>query len=142
MYFYKSLSPQTLWCKAVFKLSPRELRRMMKRLGMQVEEISNVEEVVIKTSDKKYIIESPNVYLIKSKDFTMFQILGQYREEPIERITPETLGEALKISEEDVRLVASQTGVSLDEAREALIEAAGDIAKAILLIESRRKTSS
>jgi len=115
---------------------------MMKRLGMQVEEISNVEEVVIKTSNKKYIIESPNVYLIKSKDFTMFQILGQYCEEPIEHITPETLGEALKISEEDVRLVASQTGVSLDEAREALIEAAGDIAKAILLIESRKKTSS
>jgi len=115
---------------------------MMKRLGMQVEEVGNVEEVIIKTSNKKYVIESPNVYLIKSKDFTMFQVLGQYREEPIERITPETVGEVLKINEEDVKLVASQTGVSLDEAREALIEAAGDIAKAILLIESRRKTSS
>ncbi len=126
----------------MFKLSPRELRRLMKRFGMEVEEISDVKEVIIETSDRKYVVENPTVYLIKSKEFTMFQVMGSYREEKAKPIIPESIGEALEIREEDVALVASQTGVSHEEAREALIEAAGDIAKAILLIESRRKGST
>jgi len=39
-------------------------------------------------------------------------------------------------SEEDVQLVADQTGKSLEKAREALKEADGDLAKAILLLQS------
>jgi len=39
-------------------------------------------------------------------------------------------------SEEDVRLVADQTGKSLEIAKEALEECQGDLAKAILLLQS------
>ncbi|MEM2420009.1 MAG: hypothetical protein QXL38_03375 [Candidatus Bathyarchaeia archaeon] len=39
--------------------------------------------------------------------------------------------------EEDVRLVADQTGKSLEEARKALEECEGDLAKAILLLQSK-----
>jgi nascent polypeptide-associated complex subunit alpha len=39
-------------------------------------------------------------------------------------------------SEEDVRLVADQTGKSLEKAKEALEECQGDLAKAILLLQS------
>jgi nascent polypeptide-associated complex subunit alpha len=40
------------------------------------------------------------------------------------------------VSEEDARLVADQTGKSLEEAKNALIECDGDLAKAILLLQS------
>jgi nascent polypeptide-associated complex subunit alpha len=40
--------------------------------------------------------------------------------------------------EEDVLIVASQAGVSEEEARQALVEAGGDLAKAILSLRSRR----
>ena len=40
--------------------------------------------------------------------------------------------------DEDVALVAAQAGVDEDLAREALKEVKGDLAKAILLLKSRR----
>jgi nascent polypeptide-associated complex subunit alpha len=40
------------------------------------------------------------------------------------------------VSEEDVKLVADQTGKTVDEARKALEECKGDLAKAILLLQS------
>ena len=43
----------------------------------------------------------------------------------------------LVIPEEDVQLVANQTGKSLEEARKALEETEGDLAKAILLLQSQ-----
>ena len=39
-------------------------------------------------------------------------------------------------TEEDVQLVADQTGRSLEKAKEALEECGGDLAKAILLLQS------
>jgi nascent polypeptide-associated complex subunit alpha len=42
----------------------------------------------------------------------------------------------MEIPEEDVRLVADQTGKSMEEAKKALEETGGDLAKAILLIQS------
>jgi nascent polypeptide-associated complex subunit alpha len=40
------------------------------------------------------------------------------------------------VAEEDVRLVADQTGKSMEEARRALEESQGDLAKAILLLQA------
>jgi len=44
--------------------------------------------------------------------------------------------EELEVSEEDVQLVASQAGVSLEEARRALKESGGDLARAILMLKA------
>jgi nascent polypeptide-associated complex subunit alpha len=44
--------------------------------------------------------------------------------------------ERMRISEEDILLVAQQAGVSLEEARKALEEAEGDLAKAILMLKT------
>jgi len=41
------------------------------------------------------------------------------------------------IPEEDIRLVADQTGKSIEEARKTLEECGGDLAKAILLLQSK-----
>jgi nascent polypeptide-associated complex subunit alpha len=66
----------------------------------------------------------------------MYQIIGgQVSEQaPSHRQTAATA--APMFSEEDIQLVADQTGRSLEKAKEALQEADGDLAKAILLLQS------
>jgi nascent polypeptide-associated complex subunit alpha len=111
-------------------MNPREAKRMMQRMGLNMEPIENVEEVIVKTSGKEIIIKEPEVTILNVKGQKMFQVVGgQITEKASER-------KALTVAEEDVRLVADQTGKSLEEARKALEESGGDLAKAILLLQS------
>lgn len=111
-------------------VSPRELKRMLKRMGMDIEELSNVEKVEITLSGKKIVIDKPEVVVIKMKDQRIFQITSSsVREEVVETIS---------LREEDIDFIVSQTGVSREKAREALIKTRGDIAEAILLIKEGR----
>jgi len=115
-------------------LSPRELRRLMKRLGMEMKSIGNVSRVIIEAEDVSYIIENPQVLVMTMRTGdTVVQVFGRIREEKKEE------KKTLEIPEEDVELVAAQAGVSKEEARKALIEAEGDIAAAILLLEARKE---
>jgi len=121
----------------MFKLSPRDMRRLMRRMGLNLEELSGVSRVVIEFDDgRKLIAESPLAYMIKGKDQTMLQVIGEFKE-----IVEERVSEEIEISEEDVQLVAAQTGTSLDEARQALLQTKGDIAQAIMLIEAKKRKS-
>ena len=114
--------------------SPRELRRLMKRLGLEMKPLEGVLRVTIEAEDKDYIVEDPQVLLMKMKGGeTIIQIVGKIVEK-------EKAKEKIEISEEDVELVMSQTGVSREEALKALEEAEGDIAAAILLIQARKES--
>ncbi|RLE48263.1 MAG: nascent polypeptide-associated complex protein [Candidatus Methanomethylicota archaeon] len=118
------------------RMSPREMRRLMKKLGMQLEELSDVEEVIIVRERELIKLTSPTVSLMKIGGQTIFQVVG----EPITTPREETeKKEAIEIPEEDVQLVAAQAGVSIEEARRALMEAEGDLAKAILTLTSMKK---
>ncbi len=120
----------------MFRLSPREMRRLMKRMGLNLEELSGVSRVIVEFDNgKKLVAESPIAYLIRGKDQTMLQVIGSFEEVREEK---ESI-EAVEINEEDVQLVAAQTGVSLEEAKQALIQTNGDIAQAIMLIEARKR---
>jgi len=122
--------------KMMFRLSPREMRRLMKRMGLNLEELSGVSRVIVEFDNgKKLVAESPIAYLIRGKDQTMLQVIGSFEEVREEK---ESI-EAVEINEEDVQLVAAQTGVSLEEAKQALIQTNGDIAQAIMLIEARKR---
>lgn len=114
------------------KISPRELRRLTRRMGMEVREIKNVKEVKIVTSDREILFENPIVTAIKMGGEMIYQIAGK----PIEREI-EKSEKSIEISEEDIQLIIAQTGVSEEEARTALIETEGDIAKAILYLQSK-----
>ena len=59
---------------------------------------------------------------------------GKVTEKAPERAVASASG--FVVSEEDVKLVADQTGKSIEEARKALEECEGDLAKAILLLQS------
>lgn len=111
------------------RISPREARRMMQRMGMSMDTIPDVEQVTIKTSTKEIIIEKPEVAVLKLRGQQVFQVTG-------EKIVEKQIERKLTIPEEDVRLVADQTGKSLEEARRALEESGGDLAKAILLLQT------
>ena len=112
------------------RVNPREAKRMMQRMGLNMNTVEDVDEVVIKTSSKAIVIKRPEVSIIEVQGQKMFQIAGgQISEE-----APKS--KATTIAEEDVRLVADQTGKSLGESRKALEESGGDLAKAILLLQS------
>jgi nascent polypeptide-associated complex subunit alpha len=111
------------------RISPREARRMMQRMGMSMDAVPDVEQVVIKTSSKEITIEEPEVAILELQGQKIFQVTGG-------KITEKAAERKLAIPEEDVRLVADQTGKSLEEARKALEESEGDLAKAILLLQS------
>jgi len=119
-----------VYMRGVRRVSPRAMRRMMQRMGLTMTPIENVKEVVIKTSDKEITIEEPEVALLEVSGQKLFQVVG-------ERITEKTLEKKLEIPEEDVQLVAQQAHVSLEEARAALEQTEGDLAKAILLLTSK-----
>jgi nascent polypeptide-associated complex subunit alpha len=112
-------------------MNPREAKRMMQRMGMSMGAIPDVEQVIIKTSSKEITIEQPEVAILQMQGQKIFQVAGGKITEKTERATPK-----LAVSEEDVRLVADQTGKSVEEARKALEECEGDLAKAILLLQS------
>jgi len=112
----------------------REAMRMMQKMGMDMKEIANVRQVVIKTTDKQIVIDDPTVTTITMQGQTMFQVTGGAVKEGVHK---EEVEEALPISEDDVKLVAEQASVSVEEARKALIESGGDLAQAILALKAK-----
>lgn len=114
------------------RMNPREAKRMMQRMGMSMDAVQEVEQVIIKTKGKDIIIEQPEVAILHMQGQKIFQVTGG----TITEKTPEGAAPKLVVPEEDVRLVADQTGKSVDEARKALEECEGDLAKAILLLQS------
>lgn len=115
------------------RLSPREARRLMSRMGVRVRELEGVEEVLIRMSDRELLIEEPTVTVMEVRGERVFQIVGKVLEKSIKA------EEAPTISEEDAMLLASQTGVSIEEAREALVETSGNLAAALMLLRGRRR---
>jgi len=111
------------------KVSPREAKRMMQRMGLSMEGISDVEEVIIRSSRKEIIVENPEVTVLDLHGQKIFQVTGQVTEKKIEK--------QIEIPDEDVKLVADQTSRSMEDARQALEETDGDLAKAILLLQAK-----
>ena len=115
------------------RLSNREQERLLKRLGINLEEMPGVKEVRIIGEDVTRVIRDPSVFKVNSPGQTMYQIMGT------EEILQEEAGEE-EAEEEytpadgDVALVAQRTGKSLEQARTALVSTKGDLAQAILLL--------
>lgn len=103
-------------------INPKKMKQMMKQMGMKVEQIEDVEKIVIHTPRGNYIFDSAEVTAMTMKGMTTYQIAGEPR---FEEAQPE-------IPDDDVRMVAEQANVGLDDARETLVSCKGDIAEAIL----------
>ena len=112
-------------------MSPRETKRLMKRMGLSMNSVPEVQQVVIKTGTKEIVVEDPEVTIMDLQGQKVFQVAGG-------KITERALGveeKKITIPDEDIRLVADQTGKSVEESKQALEECGGDLAKAILLLQ-------
>ncbi len=120
------------------RANPRQMKQMMKRLGIEQEDLGEVEEVIIRTADKEYVFRHVPVSAVTAQGQKLWQIVG----EPIVRPRADVAkkpeeAKAPAIPEEDVQLVAEKAGVSEEEARKALEEAGGEPAEAIISLMSR-----
>ena len=104
------------------------MRRMMDKMGLDMEEIPNVQEVIIKTDKKEIIIPKPSVTEMKSKENSIFQVIAESFEEKELEVQI--------FSEDDIILVCQQANCDEERAKEALAESKGDIAQAILKLTS------
>lgn len=102
--------------------NPRQMKRMMKQMGIDMETLDDVEEVVIKRSGSEVVFSSAQVTVMDAKGQKIYQIVGN----------PEERELGYEPDEEDVELVIEQTGASRDGAVAALEAAEGDIADAIM----------
>jgi nascent polypeptide-associated complex subunit alpha len=112
------------------KMSPRNAKRMMQRMGMNMGEMPDVQEVIFRTADKEIVVENAQVAVLEMQGQKIFQVTGEVNERALETEAKVT------IPEEDVQLVADQTGKSLEDAQRALESSDGDLAKAILLLQT------
>ena len=119
------------------RANPRQMRQAMKRLGIEQEEIEGVEEVVIRTASKEYVIRDANVTAMTAQGQKIWTVVG----EPIVRDRADAKKsdgtKSITIPEEDVKLVAEKAGVSEEEARKTLEECGGEPAEAIIRLMSR-----
>jgi nascent polypeptide-associated complex subunit alpha len=136
---------------------PRQMAQMMRRFGIDVREIEDVQEVVVRTATKDYVFPKASVSVMKAQGVETWQVSGKPKvvekgagaapvpgtRSPAEGAapsapvpTPNEAPTAYEPSGEDVALVARETGKPAAAARQALVEANGDLAEAILRLQA------
>ena len=125
------------------RVNERQMKMMMKRLGMTTEPLENVEEVIIRTRDQEHVIKDPEVTVLTVQGVRTYQVVGEAKVQPRSAApsaaqTPATAAGPASPPDEDIQLVMDQTGASRGEAIQALHEANGAPAEAILTLLSRR----
>ncbi|MFW9805170.1 MAG: nascent polypeptide-associated complex protein [Candidatus Thorarchaeota archaeon] len=121
-------------------MSPKQMARMMKKMGIEQKEIDGVKEVIIRFADKEWVISNVQLTMIKQAGTESYQVVGTKNERGLSGKTEATKEDTqivepekkIEIPMEDAALVASQTGVDIQVAKQALEETGGDLADAIL----------
>lgn len=107
-------------------MNSRQMKQAMKRMGMQQEDMPAT-QVIIRTEDKEYVFDQPQVAKINMMGQQTYQVIGEPQERPLDN-SPD-------ISDDDIKTVTDQTGVSEEEAKKAIHEADGDLAQAIVNLQ-------
>jgi nascent polypeptide-associated complex subunit alpha len=109
-------------------MNPKMIQAQMKRMGIQMDELEDVEEVIIKLKSKDIVISNPSVTAINAQGQKSFQVTGDVAE--VAKTPP--------IPKEDIQLVMGQTGASEEEAMQALEESGGQPAEAIVKLLEKK----
>ncbi len=99
---------------------PRQMKTMLKQLGVKTEDIK-AKRVVFELEGKNLVVENPQVTAMDIGGQKTFTVMGQPKEEKAEAGIPEA----------DIEMVAGQAKVPKEKAAKALEETRGDIAEAI-----------
>jgi len=108
-------------------INPKQMKAAMRKMGMTMDEIEDVQKVVVYTPKGNYVFENAQVVGVTMQGSTSYQLTGDVHFEAAEREIPES----------DVELVVAQTNCTADVARAALKECDGDMAEAILKLSSQ-----
>ncbi|GGP21480.1 NagC family transcriptional regulator [Thermocladium modestius] len=137
-------------------INPNELRKMLKRMGvgnLNVEELSAAKVVIYLRNGSVLEVPNPNVAAIKMQGMVIYQVQASERDvkatsSPQQQAAPAQSSIIMgrpptapepAVSEDDVRLIMDQTGATRDEAVKALRESGGDLAEAILKLQSKKQ---
>ena len=101
-------------------MNPAKMQGMMKKMGISQTQLP-VKKVIFEMEDGNLVIEDPSVIRIMMQGQESYQVTGEAVEESSE-----------VFSEDDVSMVVEKTGKSIEEVKEALKNAEGDIAEAIM----------
>lgn len=134
----------------------RQMRRRMQQQGLEGMEQIDAERVIIQTVEgESLVIEAPQVIKVDQQGVEAYQIIGTAEKVSTDSlaisssIADESLVEEsdqedivdeeikVEIKEEDVQLVAMQTGVSHEVAKAELENTNGDLAKAIINLKTK-----
>jgi nascent polypeptide-associated complex subunit alpha len=103
-------------------MNPKHMKAMMKKHGINIEDFDDVQEVIIKTASRTLVFKDAQVTCMEVQGQKTYQVVG----------TPEEVTSDSGIPKEDIELVASQAGVSEEDAKKALEECNGEPAEAII----------
>ncbi len=119
--------------------NPRQMEAMMRRMGMSTEPIPGVEEVIVRTRTHEHVFRAPEVTILTVQGVRTYQVVGNPEVRPRSAAAPASGGVAAPSGppEEDVQLVMDQAQVSREEALEALLQAKGEPAEAIMRLLTR-----
>lgn len=124
-------------------VDPRQMAAMMRKMGIEVREIDDVQEVVVKTATRDYRFRKASVSVMKAQGTETWQVQG--KPEVVEHAvsaavparpavapaaSPPAPEASLEIS--DVRLVMEQAHCDEKTARRTLEATGGDLAEAIV----------
>ena len=120
-------------------MNPRKMKQMMNQMGIDLTEI-DANEVIIRTDDEEYVFEDAEVQQMDAQGQATYQVVGEPDVRPRDADAIEA-GDAsaeedsdekeAAIPESDIEIVAGRTGVTSEEAREALEAIDGDLAAAV-----------
>ncbi|HUR62882.1 MAG TPA: nascent polypeptide-associated complex protein [Candidatus Thermoplasmatota archaeon] len=133
-------------------MDPRHMAMMMRKMGIEMRDIEDVREVVVRTREREYRFARPAVSVMKAQGNETWQVQGKPKVTELadaegKPATPAPASTAAAptaptpaatpappaaIPEEDVRMVMEQTGKDRAAARGALESTNGDIAEAIV----------
>lgn len=104
------------------RMNPRQMERMMRKMGLNMEQVEGVQKVVIFTDTKEITIENAQITIMNVQGEKTYQIQGNESEKLLKQ----------EIPDEDIQLVMDQAGVDMEKAKKALEDADGEPAEAII----------
>jgi nascent polypeptide-associated complex subunit alpha len=121
--------------------NPRELEKLLKRMGIKVEEVDAAYVEIRLKNGEVLRINNPTVALMKLPNkMWIYQI--QTSESAVQKAAPAPQPQQAaeyQPSEEDIALIMEQTGASREEAIKALVETKGDLVQAAMKLLSQKR---
>lgn len=106
----------------------RNMRRMMGRMGVSMDTVEGVREVIIRTDSKETVIQNPSVNRMDAKDTVTFMVTAEtFEERELDAPT---------YSEDDIELLCLQANVDRETAIAALADCDGEVATAMVRLRS------